>query len=391
MKCIIYGLSTCRQQIESYLNDNITVLGYSDSFANLESYNGKKFYRPNELLSIEFDKIIIAINKVVDCIEVEKRLDKLGIQNSKIIPMYKFLKYMYKLKKSDSLIDSILQDEKPNLEGMILGLSYGAIGIVPKYLDLNFYNFARGSQDLYYSLIQLKYIKNNYKDKISDLKYVVLDMYTYTYFNYDVSLTKNAFDFIYYNGFEKYTHNLSDNVNFSRELIDNITLDLNKQEELIFDNVFKRDYIVREDMRYYFNKEEINNILDKEEIKRYNINPLGYSSIEKNIYTNTEKENIRYFENILKEILEIDSNIQILLVLIPRHKVKEDKMKSIESKWKYRFYEIISQTKKKYNFEVLDFKEIEEISSVRSNYSDLEHLNYNGAIKFTKLLSQYLK
>ncbi|MDK2562685.1 hypothetical protein QOZ84_03915 [Romboutsia sedimentorum] len=391
MKCIIYGLSTCRQQVELYLKDSVTIVGYSDSFSNLESYNGKKFYKPNELLNLEFDKIIIAINKVVDCVEVEQNLRKLGINNDKIISLYKFLKYIYKLKNNDNLIDTALANEKSKLEGMVLGLSYGCMGIVPKYLDLSCYNFSRGSQDLYYSLIQLKYIKNKYKHKISDLKYVILDMYTYTYFNYDVSLSKNAFDFIYYNGFEKYPHNLKKNINYSNELIEKITSKLTKQEEITFDSIFKKEYIVRKDIRYYFNKEEINNVLDEEEIKRYSINSLGYSSIQKNIYTKTERENIEIFENILKEILDIDLNIKIYLVLIPRYKLKEDKMEQVELKWKYRFYNILNQTSKKYEFEILDFKNNQEISNIRENYSDLEHLNYNGAIKFTKLLSLYIK
>lgn len=386
MRCIIYGLSTCRQQLEVYLKDDIEIVGYSDSFANHKFYNGKKFYKPNELKNVKFDKVIIAINKIVDCIEVEKSLTEIGINKSKIITIYRFLKYIYELKNNSSLIDKTFTKSESKVEGMVFGLSYGAMAIVPKYLNFNCYNFCRGSQDLYYTLAQIKYIKEKYKNKISDLKYIILDMYTYTYFNYDVSLTKNSFDFIYYNGFDDDTHNLSKNINYSDEIVNTVTLELTSKEKDTFEKVFKKDLIIRKDDRYYYNEEEISNIIDEEEINRYYISPLGHSSIEGNLFSETETENIKIFEEILKEISDINSNIKIYLVLIPRYKLKEEKMEKIESRWKNRFYDVINNARKKYKFDILDMKKIEKISGVRENYSDLEHLNYNGAVKFSKML-----
>lgn len=390
MKCIIYGLSTVRQTIESYIKEDVEIIGYSDSFSELEYFNGKKFYKPKELLNVDFDIIIIAINTFVDCVNVEEYLFNLGIENKKIIPLYKIMKYICILTENRSFIDRLLSKRR-KLDGIIFGISYGANGINPKYFKHNFYNFCIGSQDLYYILEQIKYIKLNYKEKIENLKYIILDMYTYTYFNYDVSLSKNAFDFIYNNGFEKNTHNLNKNKNYSSKYITKISENLDEYIREILEKTMKLDYIKRDDNGYILNNSENNNILDEEEIKRYNINSLGYSSIQKNRYTDTENENIKIFEEIINEVVEINSEIKIYLVLIPRYKIKEDKLKSVESIWKNRFYNILKKLKLKYNFEVLDFKEYEDISNVREYYSDLEHLNYNGAIKFTKLLSNKIE
>lgn len=61
-------------------------------------------------------------------------------------------------------------------------------------------------------------------------------------------------------------------------------------------------------------------------------------------------------------------------------------MKSIESMCKNIFYNTLEMLKLKYKFKILNFKGCEKILNIRKYYLDLEHLNYNGDIKFTKLL-----
>lgn len=390
MKCIIYGLSIYRKQIESYLKDDIDIIGYSDSFSDLDYFQGKKFYKPNELLDLDFDIIIIVIKTFVGCIDVEESLISLGIENKKIIPLYKFMKYISIMKQDKNLIDTYL-NKASNVEGLIFGISYGEYGINPKYLNHKFYNFCRSSQDLYYTLIQLKYIKQNYKDKIKSLKYIVLDMYNYTYFNFDVSLSKIALNFIYNNGFYEFTHNLSKNKNYSKKYHERMKQELDEDEIILLNNIIEAERVIRDNNGYYLNYKSNNIILEEEDINMYNLSPFGYSSIQKNVYTNTEQENIKILEEIINEILDINSEIKIYLILIPRYIVQEQKLESIESIWKNKFYNTLEKLKLKYKFEILDFKDCEEISSIRENYLDLEHLNYNGAIEFTKLLSNKIE
>ena len=387
MKCIIYGLSLFNRQIECYLKENIDIIGYSDSFSELDYFDGKKFYKPNELANLDFDIIIIVIKAFGDCVDVEENLINLGIESKKIIPLYKFMKNISIIKQNENLID-LSFDKELNLEGMIFGISYGEYGINPKYLKHKFYNFCRSSQDLYYTLLQLKYIKQKYKHKIDKLKYIVLDMYNYTYFNFDTSLSKVGLNFIYDNGLYEFTHNLNKNKNYSKKHIEKIKKKLEDDEILLLNTIIRSEHIIRGNNGYYLNPETNNIIIGEEDINIFHgINPNECSDFEKKLHISTEKENIKIIEEIINEILDINSEIKIYLILIPKYKVKEDRRKSIEFMWKNRFYNILEKLKLKYKFEILDFKDCEKISNVREYYLDLEHLNYNGAIEFTKLLS----
>lgn len=391
MKCIIYGLSTCRKQVEFYLNENVDIIGYSDSFSNFTSYNNKIFYKPSELIDLDFDILIIAINKMTDCLEVEKYLLNIGINKYKIVPLYKIIKFISKIKCTSNYIEESLKNNNIHIEGLCFGLSYGQVAIIPKYLDFNLYNFCLGSQDLYYTLQQIRYLKKEHREKLNNLKYVLLDMYNYTYFNYDVSLTKNAFNFIYDNGFQYDVHNLNRNKNYSTEIVNISKENLSNNEIMFFKQIFKLDIMQRKDKRYYFNEKEIDYCLDDEELKRNNIFPMGYSSIQNKCFLRTEKENIKIFEDILYEISELDKNIKIYLILIPRYMTREISMLNIESIWKEKFYKILEKYSHEYEFELLDLKNNSYLSNKREFYMDLEHLNYEGSKKFTLLLNDYIK
>lgn len=76
--------------------------------------------------------------------------------------------------------------------GMVLEISHAEVGILPKALNGDFCNLAVSSQDIYYNMKTLKYCIDNYPNKIQDLQYLIFEMYDYTYFNYDVSLSKAA-------------------------------------------------------------------------------------------------------------------------------------------------------------------------------------------------------
>lgn len=391
MKCIIYGLSVFRKQIESYLKDTIDIIGYSDSFSELDCFEGKKLYKPNELVNLDFDVIIIAIRSFADCFDIEENLINLGIENKKIIPLYKFMKYISMVKQNKNLIDTYL-NKSSKVDGLIFGISYGEYGINPKYLKHEFYNFCRSSQDLYYTLIQLKYIKQMYKDKIENLKYIILDMYDYTYFNFDTSLSKVGLNFIYDNEFYEFTHNLNKNKNYSKKHIEKIKIKLEDDEILLLNSIIKSKHIIRGHNGYYLNPETNNIIIDEEDIDRYlSINSNECSNFEKKLHISTEEENIKIIEEVINEILDINSEIKIYLILIPRYKIKEDRRKYIEFMWKNRFYNTLERLKLRYKFDFLDFTDYEEISNRREYYLDLEHLNYNGAIEFTKLLSNKIE
>ena len=90
----------------------------------------------------------------------------------------------------------------------------------------------------------------------------------------------------------------------------------------------------------------------------------------------------------MRKLKRINYDIKIHLALISVYKIKEDLIKSWIKHWKKEFYYILSLFQNKYNFGVFDYKNLEEISSKREYYRDIEHLNYNGATVFTKLLNK---
>ena len=389
MKCIIYGLSTARQFIEKNLYEYIDIIGYSDSFHNLLEYNFKRFYKPKELVNLSFDLLIIAIDGDKDNIEVKEKLMDLGICEKKIITMYEYKKYYFKeLKKSNEIINFDLESD---LNGLIFGISYAQAGIIPRYIDKGVYNLALGSQDIFYNYHQLKRIIEKYKEKILNIKFVILDMYTYTYFNYDLSLSKNAISFIYNNGFEHITNNFIYNKNFSEEEISEIKKELSIDKMKLLEEIIDSKKIIRRDRTYFFNKEERDKRIDEVELSNYkNKKSYGLSNIEKNIYSETEEMNIKIFKKFLHDIKEINKDIKIYTVLIPRYKLVEEANKENKKIWKDRFYKIIEECQKEYDFDFIDLKDCEQIKDNMNYYFDLEHLNYQGAIEFTKVLKQYL-
>ena len=84
-----------------------------------------------------------------------------------------------------------------NYEGLILGMSHAEVGIIPGRLQLgNVANLAVPSQDLYYNLKTFEYCLSNYPEKISGIRNVIIDMYDYSYFNFDSSMVAKFMNFL---------------------------------------------------------------------------------------------------------------------------------------------------------------------------------------------------
>lgn len=401
MKCIIYGLGSGRLRVERYLRDEHSVIGYTDTFFNNEFFNNKKFYKPKELYKQEFDVIIIAIGNKEIRENVYENLIKLQIDKNKIIDFYSIYYYYYEenLKIPKLKVDRVIKDIF--YDGIVLGISHADLGINPKYLNGKWLNLALGSQDLFYNLKTLQILKDRYFDRIKHLKYVIIDMHKYTYFNYDVSRTKNAIKYYIWSGFgsdEK--HNYDKNKNFDMSIEEEIKkykLSLINSDFNLFNALFRTDKIDYEEMgineslfRDYPEKSMIDKSISEGDIEKFK-KECRVHSIQINRYEDTIKENISIFEQIMNTLIEINPKIKIYLVLIPQHKIVEDFEKNIEKSCKEEFYTIINEFKERYNYRVLDFKNFEKISSINNNYYDLRHLNYEGAKEFTRLLNSYIK
>jgi len=417
MKCIIYGLGSGRLRIEKYLKDSNEIIGYSDSFYKEKEFNNRRFYKPEELVSVEFDFIIIGIGayKIRESIFLD--LVKYGVKAEKIIDFYGIYlrEYSQALDIPIKRVDRVIKD---NYEGIILGISHAAFGINPQYLDKKFCNLAVSSQDLYYNLRTLQIVKQKYEKRFRKLQYAIIDMYDYTYFNYDVSLTKVAIQYYGWSGFRSDdNHNYKKNKRFNKtieELVDSeyekiiksiesdakiINLDFKTLEK--FKKLFNIDKI---DINYDFNQLEvldyfykdfpplinIDKCISKEEIEWFKKN-YKPSSLLKNRYENTIEDNIEIFDKIINTLIDINPNIKIYLVLIPTHKVKVDASKKYINDFKDEFLKLIDKFKGKYGLKFLDFTNYEHISAVDSYYYDIEHLNSEGSKVFTKILNEYIE
>ena len=209
-KIIIYGLGGGGKLLESLINyEKAEIIAYADSFSNDLYYNNKPLYNKDKLKNVEFDYIIIAaVNKEISE-KILEELEQMGIDKRKLFNFYEFIKYYYLKRKEDRL----LENKNEEITGLILGISYAYRGINPELLEGCFYNFSSPSQDLYYNYERLEYIYNNYFDRVKNLKYVILDLYCYDYFNYDCSMTINALKFLKNDGFKLSLHNIKYNKN----------------------------------------------------------------------------------------------------------------------------------------------------------------------------------
>lgn len=418
MEILLYGLERGHLIVEKYLKRNHKIIGYVDEFFKGKVYNGVDVYSKESINDLKFDYIVISIESVEERKKAYENLLNIGIETNKIVDFFDIFMecYSYRLDVPEKKIDRIMSNVNEPLDGIILGISHGLCGINPKYLQKNFCNLAIPSQDLYYNLKQLKHLIENYKDKIEKLQYVVIDMFTYIYFNYDISLTKNAVLYYELSGYrDDESHNFAKNKNFDgtiaeelakiqagyeKEGIEKYSRKDVKEKKEIYNSLFNMDNVdVNEDFkrigiydRYvsdFYTRVERERIITDEEIEKLKSEDMP-NSIAVNMFSETVKENIEIFNEMLETIFEINKDMKVYLVLIPQYIEREIKVQKEDLEWKPKFYDILDKFSEKYKFEVLDFKDCEDISSNREYYYDFGHLNYKGSMVFTELLNSYI-
>ena len=60
-RIIIYGLNHSGIFLDKLIGKHTEIIGYTDSFTRISSFNGKKFYCLEELTYAEYDYIIIVV------------------------------------------------------------------------------------------------------------------------------------------------------------------------------------------------------------------------------------------------------------------------------------------------------------------------------------------
>lgn len=385
MQVVIYGLGTGRRYVESNLRPQHNIVGYTDSFSRIRSFANKPFYNKDELQNVTFDYIILAIQNKEVCKQIKRDLEiNQGIPSNKIVEYWKI--YYYTL--SYNLVDHRMKNVGECLDGLILGISHAEVGINVNYMSGNWCNLAISSQDLFGSYKVLEYAYDKYKSRFSSLKYVILDMWDYLYFNYDVSMARNALNYIgnvpnilgIWHNYEN-----KDSVLLEKTYLFSHDKNLNDEElnqmNMLFQDIHKSEYV---DEVYL--QQENHNFIEKDD-DNY-LKPDYMPQIAKKHFDSTIEENIEIFKKLLKQIYEIDKSIKVFCILIPRYQTIENIHDKLYLEWKKEYEEIMYEMRKNYSFEMLNYKHYASISSNNRFYYDAAHLNATGAIAFTSVLNE---
>lgn len=121
-----------------------------------------------------------------------------NIDENRILDIYKAYMAGYSKNRYQRII-SRKADSK--LDGLILGISHGMTGIMEEKLPGNACNLCYSSQDIYFNYQTLKKCYEEYYYEIKDIKYAVIDMFDYFYFNFDTILTGAYERFFEFSGF----------------------------------------------------------------------------------------------------------------------------------------------------------------------------------------------
>ena len=345
-----------------------------------------------EMQMLEVECYILAIKDETKKIMMRGFMEMNGIFPDKIFDFYK----VYHASVPELNIDRLLYCQKEkSYEGIIFGISHAEVGILTRFMTKNFLNVAMSHQDLYYNLRTLEYLVENYPEKLQNLKYAVIDLFDYTYFNYDTSLSENAAHYYSLGGFSLDSHNFANNKNYDCDF--NCIIHALKQERYCGVREIEIDVWEKYFLEYYefddytvfeqFDLSRRQNIVRDDEAENFK-----YGSILYHTFPNTIEENIKIFSKLMEKLYSINAKMKIYTILIPRYgKVEElEKINPRILAWKKSFMHIIESLQKSYGFEFLDFKNYEGLNGIKMYYQDGAHLNIYGAYTFTKFLEKVL-
>lgn len=278
------------------------------------------------------------------------------------------------------------------LDGLVLGISHGLTGINTKYLMGKVKSFCLSSQDIYFNYIITKKIWENYSEKLKQVKYIVFDMFDYTYFNYSTLDTGMLLNYLYDSGlkcpaeFDAVNNkNINNTVAEINMYMDSFLSQLSESETEKFDDIFEN--LKLNDENAYGDIFIENKYLKYEDVENYRLSPVN-ASIQVKMFKDTISKNIDYFVEFLKFVYGKNPDIKIFLCLLPKYIAVEWHESKDFGQWKTFFENIIRQLQNAFpKIYYLNYKEDIEISGNIANYRDITHLNCDGAVFFSKKLA----
>lgn len=158
MKVVIWGTGGTWAQYKYFLKHNIEIAAFVETAPMNDCFEGKRVIAPEELVSVEYDYIVI-FSVYQDAI-LEK-IRQCNINEGRVITFNQYGEYSSfvrdpfhkKLEKMRSL--------RGNAKILVTGLSYHNEGIDGTKFEYPVVNMAMGSQDLFYDYEVAKYVMHS--------------------------------------------------------------------------------------------------------------------------------------------------------------------------------------------------------------------------------------
>lgn len=357
------------------LSEQLTTLaGHMDDIDYVFSFIQRDYIKKEELADWVLDELV-----------------RIGYPAEKVIDGWRIYRSLYPKEKYARILCN------PNikkLDGLVLGISHAEAGIRSGFLPGCAVNCASSSQDLYFNYFTAQKIWERFPQKVSELKYVVIDMFDYTYFNFESMLTGATVDFFRVSGLdcpEQFNEMGNKNVSQSADELNAFLKtqwpNSNEYEKAILQEIFG-DMISQDEHAYCdYPLVDRERVVPETMIREY-MDCANITSIQTNIFEESIERNTRYLVCLLTFLLEKNPEIKIFLCLLPKYKIVEDFEGRHFSVWKEFFEETLAKLQDTYPFIYLNYKKDKEISDHKEYYWDLTHLNYDGSVCFTKKLAE---
>ncbi|WP_284652325.1 D-alanyl-lipoteichoic acid biosynthesis protein DltD [Flavobacterium terrisoli] len=272
----------------------------------------------------------------------------------------------------------ILQDQK-KIEVLILGNSRATLGIDPNQFEVHAFNLANVAQPLYYD----KRIALKHLDKLTNLKYVFITVDA-TSLNYS-RMDSRAIWSYYGNGVEyenempflsKWSYLEGYSASIAIHLLKNdISGKFKTIKAIDLDDEHKLDMPIKKGFFTYKNSRE-EGMSPEHILVRANQGKDDGDSPEK-------KEIVNDLEDFIKTLKA--KNITPILITMPCY---EDYVKMLHKNVIKRSESDFKNLAEKFNLEYWNYL---NHPMKRTDFHDCDHLNINGAVKFSKVLNDRLK
>ena len=297
------------------------------------------------------------------------------------LPLFFLVGYIeYKLQNISNIYNTkhdYFEKQKKNIDVLILGNSQAFLGVNPEYLSCKAFNLAHFAQSLHYD----KKLTEMHLNEMPDLKYVLIEM---SYFSLWYQVNKSPFhwrDYYYYHFWNTPLgrKDFLDIRTFSYTALYNIN-----NVKIFAKNKFKTKYMEGGDIApngwyyYSFPKSKAPNVLTELD----GIFKISYNN--QMIKPELLKDNIKLLSNFINELQK--KNIQVILFSTPVH---YNYSKLFKNQIQKKNQMVIDSICHKFNLKYLDYTYDKRFTT--NEFFDCDHLNTEGASKFTLLLNEDIK